>query len=63
MSKKCEICGKTVTFGNKVSHSHRVSNRQWAPNVQKVKAIVNGTPKRVHVCTKCLKAGKVQRAL
>ena len=40
---KCEICGKSVTFGIKVSHSHRRSNRTYKPNVKKVKAIVNGT--------------------
>lgn len=48
---KCEICGKSVTFGIKVSHSHRRSNRTYKPNVKKVKAIVNGTPlqsKRLH---------------
>ena len=42
---KCEFCGKDVAFGIKVSHSHRRSNRTWKPNVKKVKAIVNGSPK------------------
>ncbi len=51
---KCEICGKGVTFGIQVSHS---------PNVVKVKAIVNGSPKRVNVCTRCLRSGKVTRAV
>lgn len=46
----------------KVSHSHRRSKRRWLPNVQKIRAVVNGTPKRIHVCTKCIKAGKVVRA-
>ncbi|MGN0588796.1 MAG: 50S ribosomal protein L28 [Ruminiclostridium sp.] len=59
---KCEICGKGVTFGIKVSHSHRRTNRSFKPNVQKVKAIVNGTPCRVCACTRCLRSGKVQRA-
>ena len=49
---KCEICGKSVTFGIKVSHSHRRSNRTYKPNVKKVKAIVNGTPCRVNACTR-----------
>ena len=31
---KCECCGKGVTFGIKVSHSHRRSNRTWKPNVR-----------------------------
>lgn len=59
---KCEICGKGVTFGIKVSHSHRRTNRTFKPNVQKVKAVVNGAPCRVAVCTRCLRSGKVQRA-
>lgn len=60
---KCEICGKGVTFGIKVSHSHRRSNRAWKPNVKKVKAIVNGSVKSVNVCTRCLRSGKVVRAV
>lgn len=60
---KCEICGKGVVFGIKVSHSHRRSNRTWKPNVRKVRAIVNGTPKAVNVCTRCLRSGKVTRAV
>ncbi len=59
---KCDICGKGVSFGIKVSHSHRRSNRTWKPNIKKVKAIVNGSPKRVNVCTRCLRSGKVERA-
>ena len=60
---KCEICGKGVTFGIKVSHSHRRSNRAWKPNVRSVKAVVNGAPKTVKVCSRCLRSGKVQRAV
>ena len=50
---KCEYCGKGVTFGIQVSHSHRRSNRPWKPNVKRVKAIVNGSPRHVYVCTRC----------
>ena len=46
-----------------VSHSHRRSNRTWKPNVKRVKAVVNGTPKHVYVCTHCLRSGKVTRAV
>jgi len=60
---KCEICGKGVSFGIKMSHSHRRSNRTWKPNIRKVKAVVNGTPKTVCVCTRCLRSGKVTRAV
>ena len=60
---KCDICGKGVTFGIKVSHSHRRSNKAWKPNVKKVKAIVNGNTKSINVCTRCLRSGKVTRAV
>ena len=63
MAAVCDICGKKPFFGMQVSHSHRRSPKRWNPNVQRVRALVNGTPKRLHVCTSCLKAGKVQRAV
>lgn len=63
MAAVCDICGRSPSFGKKVSHSHRRSSRRWNPNIQKIRATVNGAPKRLHVCTKCLKAGKVQRAV
>ena len=63
MAAVCDICGKKPFFGMQVSHSHRRSPKRWDPNVQRVRALVNGTPKRLHVCTSCLKAGKVQRAV
>ena len=59
---KCEYCGKEMSFGIMVSHSHRRSTRTWNTNIKKVKAIVNGSPKRVYVCTRCLRSGKVERA-
>jgi len=58
---KCGICGKGVTFGIKLSHSHRRTNRTFKPNVQKVRAIVDGVHCRVHACTRCLRSGKVVR--
>ena len=60
---KCDICGKGVTFGIKLSHSHRRSNRTCKPNVRKVRAVVNGNTKSVNVCTRCLRSGKVTRAV
>ena len=59
---KCDICGKGVHFGNNVSHSHRRSNHIWKSNIQRVKCDMNGTVKRMHVCTECLKSNKVERA-
>ena len=60
---KCACCGKGVTFGFKVSHSHRRSNRTWNPNVKRVKAVVDGSPKYIYACTRCLRSGKVTRAV
>lgn len=60
---KCDFCGKDVKFGIQVSHSHRRSNRTWKPNIKKVKVLVNGAPKRMNVCSKCLKSEKVIRAI
>ena len=60
---KCSVCGKGVTFGHNVSHSNRKTNRAWKPNIRKVKAVVNGTHTTVCVCSRCLRSGKVQRAV
>ena len=60
---KCEVCGKGLVFGIKVSHSHRRTNRTWKPNLRKVKAVVNGTPKTISVCSRCLRSNKVTRAV
>ena len=59
----CSVCGKGVSFGHKVSHSNRKTNRVWKPNIRKVKAVVNGTNKTVNVCSRCLRSGKVNRAI
>jgi len=59
---KCSVCDKGVHFGIQVSHSHRRSNKQWKPNIRTVRALVNGNVKKVSVCAKCLRSGKVERA-
>lgn len=59
---KCELCGKGVTFGCNVSHSHRRTNRTWKPNIRKVKAVVKGEHKTVYVCSRCLRSGRIERA-
>ncbi len=60
---KCSVCGKGVSFGHNVSHSNRKTNRTWKANIRKVKATVNGTPKTVSVCSRCLRSGKITRAI
>lgn len=61
MARCCEVCGKTKKSGNDVTFSHRAIKRTWTPNLKRVRAIVNGSPKRIYVCTRCLRSGKVQR--
>ena len=63
MGKFCEVCAKGTMSGHNVSHSNRKTNRIWAPNVQNVRVVVEGTVKRMNVCTRCLRSGNVQRAL
>jgi large subunit ribosomal protein L28 len=63
MASVCDICGKTPAFGNNISHSHRRTKRRFNANVQKMRVVVDGTVKRLHVCTRCLKANKVRRAV
>jgi len=62
MSKVCSVCGKAPVAGRNVSHSHRVTNRLFRPNIQKVHAVVDGRKQKINVCTKCMKAGKITRA-
>jgi large subunit ribosomal protein L28 len=62
MAQRCEICGKGPQFGNSVSHAHNVTNRRFKANIQKVRAVLdNGTHRRIRVCTRCLRSGKVRK--
>lgn len=61
MSRKCAVTGKKPSSGNNVSHANNRNRRTWGVNVQKVRILVNGKPKRVYVSTCALKAGKVER--
>lgn len=61
MAQQCEICGKGPQFGNRVSHAHNVTHRKFNPNLQEVRAVVNGVQKRVRLCTRCLRSGKVAK--
>ncbi|WP_416334451.1 50S ribosomal protein L28 [Anaerococcus sp. DFU013_CI05] len=62
MAKTCEICGKGTKAGKTVTFSHKINSRTFKPNVHRVRAIVDGSPKSINVCTKCLKSGRVQKA-
>ena len=70
MSNTCSVCGKGPMFGQNIRHVHSGAwalraprtKRRWLPNLQTAHITVNGTPKKVRVCAKCLKAGKIVRA-
>ncbi len=60
----CGICGKTTTFGHNVSHAHNVTNRTWKPNLQKIRIrLERGGTKRIKICTRCLRNGKIEKAV
>jgi large subunit ribosomal protein L28 len=62
MARVCEVCGKHPSMGNNVSHANNKTRRRWYPNLQSVRAKVEGTVRRIRVCTSCLRSGKVQKA-
>lgn len=63
MAKKCHICGKGPVVGNSISHAHNLSKRRWMPNLKKLRIMENGSVKRAYVCTRCIRSGKVEKAL
>ena len=63
MSKVCAVCGKKPAFGHNRSHSMVATKRRFDPNLQRVRVVLKGKAQRAYVCTRCLKAGKVQKAL
>jgi large subunit ribosomal protein L28 len=60
---KCSVCGKLRMAGQNVSHANNVTKRTFKPNLQQVRALVNGRAQKVVVCTRCLRSGKVQKAV
>jgi large subunit ribosomal protein L28 len=63
MSKVCAVCGKKPSFGHNRSHSMVATKRRFEPNLQRVRVLLGGTAKRAYVCTRCLRSGKVQKAV
>jgi large subunit ribosomal protein L28 len=62
MARVCDICGKGPTSGNNVSHANNKTRRRWYPNLQPVRVLVDGRPKRIRACTQCIRSGKVTKA-
>jgi large subunit ribosomal protein L28 len=59
---KCKICGKGPSFGNVISHANNTRRRRWNPNLQRVRAVVDGVRMRLRVCTSCIRSGRVTKA-
>ena len=62
MAQKCKLCGKGPSFGNVVSHANNTRRRRWNPNLQRVRAVIDGVRSRIRVCTSCIRAGRVTKA-
>jgi len=58
----CEICGKKPITGHNISHAHNITKRRFNPNLQRVRAIRNGRVKKIDVCTRCIKSGRIVKA-
>jgi large subunit ribosomal protein L28 len=61
MAQVCALCGKRPVVGNNVSHAHNKTKRRFKPNLQRVRANVEGTTRRLRVCTRCIRSGKVTK--
>ena len=62
MAMKCKICGKGPSFGNVISHANNTRRRRWNPNLQRVRAVVEGARMHIRVCTSCIRSGRVTKA-
>jgi large subunit ribosomal protein L28 len=62
MAWRCKVCGKGPAVGHRISHAHNVTKRRWLPNLVSIRTLISGAPRRIRVCARCLKAGKVVKA-
>lgn len=63
MSRVCEVCGKGPSFGHNVSHANNKTKRLWYPNLQRVRVLRNKNVVRMRVCTRCIRSGKITKAV
>lgn len=74
MSRQCELCQKRVEVGYQYAYRGLAkakggvgikvtgkTKRKFRPNLQRVRATVDGTVRRVRVCTRCIKSGKIEK--
>jgi len=62
VAQRCAVCGKGTLSGNSRSHANNLTKRKWNPNLQRVRALVDGLPRMIDVCTRCLRSNKVIKA-
>lgn len=62
MAANCAICGKGPAYGNNVSHANNKTKRRWNPNLQNVKAVLNGQVKKIRACSRCIRTGSVVKS-
>jgi large subunit ribosomal protein L28 len=60
--RHCAICGKRPSVGNNVSHANNKTKRRWNPNLQEVRAAIDGGVRRILVCTRCIRSGQVRKS-
>lgn len=63
MARECEICGKIRAVGNTVSHANNRTKRVFRPNLQTIRALINGATRRILACTRCIRSGKIKKAV
>jgi large subunit ribosomal protein L28 len=63
VAQRCDVCGKGTLYGHSVSHANNATKRVWNPNLQRVRARVEGRVKNLYVCTRCLRGNRVQKAV
>jgi large subunit ribosomal protein L28 len=63
MARRCDICGKGPQYGHRISHAHNVTKRRWNPNLQRVRIKTAGGVRRRRICTRCIRTGKIQKAV
>jgi large subunit ribosomal protein L28 len=63
MARVCSVCAKGPATGHNVSHANNRTKRRWYPNLQTVRVLVDGAPRRVQVCTRCIKSNRIRKAV
>ncbi len=62
MARQCYVCSKRTILGSTISHAHNVQSRKFKPNLQRIRILERGSVKRVRICTRCIRSGKIRKA-